>query len=86
LDDDVYRQPTKNRVLRKEYRREDQCLSIEIQPYRTPPLALRSNCDGGSTRLHNRDYTTTTVVCIVYIVPLLLLGVRAHALRDAGAL
>jgi len=31
LDDDVDRQPTKT-VLRKEYRREDQYLCIEIQP------------------------------------------------------
>jgi len=33
LDDDVDRLPTKT-VLRKEYRREDQYLCIEIQPYR----------------------------------------------------
>jgi len=32
LDDDEDRQPTKT-VLRKEYRREDQYLCIEIQPY-----------------------------------------------------
>jgi len=70
----------KTRVLRVEYRREDQYLSIEIQPYvltrlcPQPRLALRSTCTNHRVKyiyiyvyIYSYIYISTYVCVYIYI-------------------
>jgi len=76
----------KNRVRRKEYRREDQCLSIEIEPYQNYIKAeLDPNLDEGEgceLAVGKGEAGEGKIRCIVYTDSLCTKGTRAHAQKE----